>query len=263
MLSNSRPRSLVNSETRHTGVEVDALLAAPDRTTWTGRRDHALLTLAIQTGLRVSELTGLTCDDVVLGRGAHVRCQGKGRKDRITPLTSQTAAVLRVWLRERHAEPADPLFAASLYSYHNHTPRSPACRERSPPKTTKSAKHEGRSSMMRHSHVATFSDLTSPLTCWWEQDLLWRQAGDHPGGWDCRHPQRRRAGSGPARRWVVFSAVSGLGGGVGLGGHGLEVALEGAEDVAVSPDLHYRLVVVAQCRGAVVVAAGPQQLLVG
>jgi site-specific recombinase XerD len=80
--------------------EVDALLAAPDRTTWIGRRDHALLVTAVQTGLRVSELTGLRCHDVVLGTGAHVRCFGKGRKERCTPLIRQTVAVLRVWIAE-------------------------------------------------------------------------------------------------------------------------------------------------------------------
>lgn len=90
--------------------EVDALLAAPDRTTWGGRRDHALLLLDVQTGLRVSELTGLTSGDVVLGTGAHVQCHGKGRKDRITPLTTQTVAVLRVWLAERMGGSGDPLF---------------------------------------------------------------------------------------------------------------------------------------------------------
>ena len=84
-----------------TEPEVDALLAARDQSTWTGRRDHALLLLAVQTGLRVSELTGLTRDDVHLGAGAHVTCHGKGRKDRITPLTSGTVAVLRAWLAER------------------------------------------------------------------------------------------------------------------------------------------------------------------
>ena len=67
-------------------IEIDALLAAPDRATWIGRRDHALLVTAIQTGLRVSELTGLRCRDVMLGIGAHVRCHGKGRKERCTPL---------------------------------------------------------------------------------------------------------------------------------------------------------------------------------
>jgi integrase/recombinase XerD len=91
-------------------TEVDALLAAPDRSGWAGRRDHALLTLALQTGLRVSELAGLRCADVALGRGAHVRAHGKGRKERITPLTGQTVAVLRNWLDERAGGPADPVF---------------------------------------------------------------------------------------------------------------------------------------------------------
>lgn len=91
-------------------VEVDALLAAPQRATWTGRRDHALLVLTIQTGLRVSELTQLTNADLNLGPTAHVKCHGKGRKDRVTPLTTQTVAVLRVWIRERAGAPPDPLF---------------------------------------------------------------------------------------------------------------------------------------------------------
>jgi integrase/recombinase XerD len=90
--------------------EINALLEGPDRSTWTGRRDHALLLVAVQTGLRVSELTRLTSADVELGAGAHLRCHGKGRKDRITPLTAQTVAVLRAWMRERHGQPADPLF---------------------------------------------------------------------------------------------------------------------------------------------------------
>lgn len=93
-----------------TRAEIDALLASPDPRTWRGRRDHALLLLAVQTGLRVSELTGLRCQDVVLGHGAHVRCTGKGRKERCTPLAAQTKTVLRAWLRERHGAPADPLF---------------------------------------------------------------------------------------------------------------------------------------------------------
>jgi integrase/recombinase XerD len=93
-----------------TETELDALLSAPDRTTWTGRRDHALILLATQTGLRISELTGLTRTDVQLGHGAHVSCLGKGRKHRITPLTTTTIAVLRTWLRERRGEEADPLF---------------------------------------------------------------------------------------------------------------------------------------------------------
>ena len=93
--------------------EIDVLLAAPDRGRWIGRRDHALLMVAVQTGLRVSELTGLRCQDVQLGAGAHVRCLGKGRKQRCTPLTTQTAATLRVWIQERKGQPSDPLFPTS------------------------------------------------------------------------------------------------------------------------------------------------------
>lgn len=90
--------------------EITALLAAPDRATWTGRRDHALLMLACQTGLRATELITLTIGDTHLGTGAHISCTGKGRKQRITPLTSSTVRVLRVWLAERGGLPADPLF---------------------------------------------------------------------------------------------------------------------------------------------------------
>ena len=96
-----------------TAEEVDALLAAPDRSRWIGRRDHALLTLAIQTGLRVSELTSLRCQDVHLGTGPHVQVTGKGRKQRATPLTRQTVAVLREWLKERGGQPDEPLFPTS------------------------------------------------------------------------------------------------------------------------------------------------------
>jgi len=96
-----------------TSPECDALIAAPDRTSWLGRRDHALLLLAIQTGLRVSELTGLTRADVHLDAGAHVRCHGKGRKDRCTPLTRPTVRVLRDWLAERGGRGNDPLFPSS------------------------------------------------------------------------------------------------------------------------------------------------------
>ena len=93
-----------------TEQEITALLAAPDPATWTGRRDRALLMLACQTGLRATELTGLTIGDVHLGTGAHVSCTGKGRKERITPLTTATTAVLRDWLAERGGLPANPLF---------------------------------------------------------------------------------------------------------------------------------------------------------
>lgn len=93
-----------------TTLEVDALLAAPDQATWGGRRDYILLLTAVQTGLRVSELIGLRCEDIVLGTGAHVRCTGKGRKERSTPLRKEAVAALRTWLRERACGPAEPLF---------------------------------------------------------------------------------------------------------------------------------------------------------
>jgi integrase/recombinase XerD len=96
-----------------TDPEAAALLAAPDTSQRIGRRDHALLAIAIQTGLRVSELTGLRCQDIQLGHGAHLWCTGKGRKQRTTPLTRQTAAIVQAWLRERSAQPADPLFITS------------------------------------------------------------------------------------------------------------------------------------------------------
>ena len=90
--------------------EVNALLAAPDRKTWVGRRDHALLVLVTQTGLRVSEVAALACKNVDLNTGAHVRCHGKGRKQRITPLTGQTCGVLRSWLAEHQGDPDRPLY---------------------------------------------------------------------------------------------------------------------------------------------------------
>jgi|SRR5579872_1209669 len=93
-----------------TAPEADALLAAPDRGTWAGRRDHAMLVLAVQTGLRISELIGLSHGDVVLDAGAHVRCMGKGRKERATPLTGLIVAVLRAWLTENPGQAHDPLF---------------------------------------------------------------------------------------------------------------------------------------------------------
>jgi site-specific recombinase XerD len=90
--------------------EVDALLAAPDRRTWSGRRDHALILLAVQTGLRLSELTGLRQQDVHLGTGAHVSVIGKGRKQRCTPLSKNTRSVLAAWLKEPLKHPEQPLF---------------------------------------------------------------------------------------------------------------------------------------------------------
>lgn len=93
-----------------TRAETNALLAVPDQSTPQGRRDHLLLLVAVQTGLRVSELTSLTCADAELGTGAHLRCIGKGRKQRATPLTRHTARLLQRWITDRHATPTDPLF---------------------------------------------------------------------------------------------------------------------------------------------------------
>jgi len=93
-----------------TRPEIDALLAVPDQNTWAGRRDRALILVAVQTGLRVSELTGLCCRDIGLETGAHIRCTGKGRKERCIPLRKETVATLHVWLRERNALPEEPLF---------------------------------------------------------------------------------------------------------------------------------------------------------
>lgn len=93
-----------------TPPEIDVLLASPDQTTWGGRRDYTFLLTAVQTGLRVSELVGLRCEDIVLGAGAHVRCKGKGRKERLTPLRKKAVVALRGWLRERGGQPAEPLF---------------------------------------------------------------------------------------------------------------------------------------------------------
>ena len=90
--------------------EIEALLAVPDRSTWVGRRDHALLALALQTGLRLSELTSLGRTAITFGRGAHVRCQGKGRKERCTPLTRCTAALLKAWLKESSMQGTEILF---------------------------------------------------------------------------------------------------------------------------------------------------------
>jgi site-specific recombinase XerD len=101
-------RKLVTSLDR---VEQEAMLAAPVRTTWLGRRDHAIIALLLQTGLRVSEMRSLRGEDLALSTtSAHVRCHGKGRKERCTPLTRQVAAVLRAWMAERGGQPHEPVF---------------------------------------------------------------------------------------------------------------------------------------------------------
>ena len=102
-----QPRTLIGFLTR---LEAEALLAAPDQRTWRGRRDHAFLLLTVQTGLRLSEVTGLRRQDVILGTGAHVYCVGKGRKERRTPLAKRTVEALSGWLREPQGGQADILF---------------------------------------------------------------------------------------------------------------------------------------------------------
>ncbi|TFG50774.1 MAG: integrase, partial [Candidatus Brocadiia bacterium] len=93
-----------------TRPEVEALLAAPNLSTWSGRRDQTLLLVAVQTGLRVSELIGLRCQDVTIDNGAHVHCIGKGRKERCTPMRKEATAVLGRWLHEQNGQPEAPLF---------------------------------------------------------------------------------------------------------------------------------------------------------
>jgi site-specific recombinase XerD len=93
--------------------EIEALIAAPDVSTWHGRRDRAMLVLTLQTGLRVTELTTLTCGDIALGTGAHVRCLGKGRKERATPIRKDSIKLIRTWLIERRGQPTDPLFISN------------------------------------------------------------------------------------------------------------------------------------------------------
>lgn len=90
--------------------EVEVLLRTPDTGTWEGRRDQALLILAVQTGLRLGEIIGLNCHDVTLGAGAHVRCIGKGRKERAVPLAGRTVTIVRQWMAERQGAAHEPLF---------------------------------------------------------------------------------------------------------------------------------------------------------
>ena len=103
-------RTLVSFLTR---PEVDALLEAPDRSTWSGRRDHAFILTAVQTGLRLSEMTGLKHEDLIIGVGAHVRVIGKGRKERCIPLAKSTLAVLKAWLREPQRSDDGVLFPSA------------------------------------------------------------------------------------------------------------------------------------------------------
>jgi integrase/recombinase XerD len=113
VLSIPHKRTETNIVTYLSDDEVTALLAACDQRRWSGRRDHSMFVLTIQTGLRISELVGLSCADVSLGRGANVHTFGKGRKERRTPLVASTTEVLRAWLTERKGAPGDPLFSTT------------------------------------------------------------------------------------------------------------------------------------------------------
>jgi len=106
-----------NLVTYLTDAEVDALVAACDTATWSGRRDYAMFVLTVQAGLRISELARLTCQDITLTSGANVHTLGKGRKERRTPLIPATKAVLFAWLKERAGEPTDPLFPTVTGGY--------------------------------------------------------------------------------------------------------------------------------------------------
>jgi integrase len=97
-----------------TGVEIDALLAAPDQPTWAGWRDRTLLLLAVQTGLRVSELSGLCWQDITLGTGPPVRCQGKGRTEQCTPRRKDVITALRAWQREQQSRPEAPVVPSKV-----------------------------------------------------------------------------------------------------------------------------------------------------
>ena len=96
-----------------TRPELDAVLASVDQSTWVGRRNYAMLLVTVQTGLRISEITGLRQKDVVSGAGAHVRCEGKGRKERCTPLTKLAVAVLKAWIKEQGDSESSFLFPSS------------------------------------------------------------------------------------------------------------------------------------------------------
>ena len=109
VLAIPQKRTVKNPRSFLTEAEMDALLAAPDRSTWIGRRDHVLLAVALRTGLRLSELTGLRRQDVHLGTGPHLKCLAKGRKRQDTPLDKPTVKLLHAWMREQDSNPQDPL----------------------------------------------------------------------------------------------------------------------------------------------------------
>jgi integrase/recombinase XerD len=175
-----------------TPPEVDALLASPDRSRFIGQRDHALLVVAVQTGLRVSELIGMHRRDVHLGTGAHVRCRGKGRKDRCTPLTRHSVAVLRTYLVERGGGPDDPVFPGprdgplSRDAVRRLVERHTETAARSCPSLTakKTSPH-----VLRHTAAMRLLEsgcdlATGPYPLWWTHGLAARFIGSAWNGFD-------------------------------------------------------------------------------
>jgi integrase len=151
-----------------TEPEVDALLAAPDHGTWAGRRDHAMLVLAVQTGLRISELIALSHGDITLDTGAHVRCMSKDRKERATPLTGLTVAVLDGWLAEHAGEAQDPLFptrTGTRLSCIARTPGSPTP-GRQAILITQPSRRSTPTAPQRHTPIRTFEAGCGPLGSW-------------------------------------------------------------------------------------------------
>jgi len=153
-------RRLVNYLTR---PEIETVLASVDKSTWIGRRNHALLLVAMQTGLRLSEITGLRQRDVVLGRGAHVRCEGKGRKERCTPLAKPTVVVLKAWINEQGDDESQFLFPSSR----GNSPRDMSL-------ANKKARDTARAST--HGRHGTFAGRCRPLI---DCDLAWPRIPRH------------------------------------------------------------------------------------
>ncbi|WP_158554098.1 tyrosine-type recombinase/integrase [Micromonospora deserti] len=186
-------------------AELDALLAAPDQTTWHGRRDHALLVLTAQTGLRVAELTALTTRDVYLGVGAHVSCRGKGRKDRCTPLTAHTVAVLTSWPTTRRPAAADPLFATRRGTAMSHDAVARLVAKHAT--ALGQEMNPGKPLHTRRRHAAAADQHTQPRHA--GQPLIGIQNAGLPP--TRRHPQRRRTTVEIQYTCVAYNGAQGWG----------------------------------------------------
>jgi len=181
-----------------TDAESGALLAVPDQETWTGCRDYALLLTAIRTGLRVSELTRLTRADIRLGTGKHVRCTGKGRKERCTPLDAQAVAALRAWLDRQPGRDGDPLFVTRRGTAMSATRSTPASPDTSRPPRNPALRWPGRTSPRTRSGIPRPCTFATPAST----------APSSPCGWAIRTSGPRRSTSTPTsssrrRRWTA------------------------------------------------------------